>query len=612
MAYLIPSILHARLRQRKCLIATNTINLQEQLLEKDVPSVRELFYRSPGLERLADFKCALLVGRANYLCQNRLNKALLGQSDIFESNQRHELQRISEWAESGPKEGIRQEMIPAPNPVVWDLVNADSSVCSSKYCSDDNCFYRKARSLVEKSDVIIINHSLLFSLIGAGVGPNEESSGVLFTDDFLVFDEAHEIIDVASEHLGISLSSWGLETLVRQLFNPKKGKGLIAKIARESDLSILESVHTAIGDFFQFLHLEILEENDRVRLVSSDLLPREIFPPFGRLLRSLVELSEMAKDEHLRLELRDQIKRDVQTSLNNLSDVTELKDKNSVYWVERGGRRNQIIYLRSAPLEIASVLREELFSKNSSVLMTSATISRKGSIQFFRDQVGANIAEEFMVSSPFDYKHQMRVRICNDCPEPQSANRSNYLNYITKAVDGVARSSEGGTLVLFTNYSDLRFCHEQLKPIWRKLQRSVYAQGAQYSRSELRKRVIEEGDVLLLGAESFWKGFDAKGSCVSQVIITRLPFENPSHPLIEAKSELLQAENKSSFQEITLPSAVMRFRQGVGRLIRSQTDVGELVILDSRILNKRYGKDFIEELPNKNFESTCLLDLIGC
>ncbi len=611
LAYLIPSILYSHSTKRKCLVATNTINLQEQLLDKDVPAVRDLFLRSEGLEFMANFRCALLVGRANYLCQNRLNKALMGQVDLFEVNQRNELQRIADWNATFPEEGIRQEMSPSPNPMVWDLVNADSSVCSSKRCSPENCSYRKARSLVDDADLVIINHSLLFSLIGAGVGPSDDGSGILFSDDFLVFDEAHEITEVASDHLGISVSSWSLETLLRQLYNPKKQKGLLSKIARASDLTVLEKATLAVQDFFQYLHLEILGEKERIRLQNGGLLPMEIFPPLSRLLRIVVELAELVKDENLRLELRDQAKR-IQAYLNDLSDISELKDKNSVYWIERGGRTNQIIYLRSAPLEIATVLREELFSKESSVLMTSATISRKGSAQFFKNQVGAENADEYILASPFDYESQMNIRICSDCPEPQTFDRGPYLDYLTKAIEGVARSIEGGTLVLFTNYADLRHCYNFLRPAWQRLQRSIYAQGDKYSRSELRKRVIEEGDVLLLGAESFWKGFDAKGSCISQVVITRLPFENPSHPLLEAKTEVLQAEKRSAFQEITLPSAVIRFRQGVGRLIRSSTDVGELVILDSRILNKKYGKEFMSELPSRNHEPTCLLDLIGC
>ena len=212
LAYLIPSILYSRLHKRPCVIATNTINLQEQLLEKDIPTVRDLFNRIENLASLSQFKCALLVGRANYLCQNRLVRARLGQGDLFEKRQKDELQRITEWAEQGLVEGIRQELSPQPNPVVWDIINADSSLCSSKRCNSENCSYRKARSQVEKADIIIVNHSLFFSLLGAGLCPKEEEQGTLFCDDFLVFDEAHEMAEVASDHLGVSVSSWSLET----------------------------------------------------------------------------------------------------------------------------------------------------------------------------------------------------------------------------------------------------------------------------------------------------------------------------------------------------------------------------------------------------------------
>ena len=181
-------------------------------------------------------------------------------------------------------------------------------------------------------------------------------------------------------------------------------------------------------------------------------------------------------------------------------------------------------------------------------------------------------------------------------------NREPYLHCLSEAVHACSAGIEGGTLALFTNYSDLRHCYHALRARWKKLGRSLYAQGEGFSRSELRGRLMEEGDALLLGAESFWKGFDAKGPSLSQVVITRLPFENPGHPLLEAKTELLREQGKSSFAELFLPSAVIRFRQGIGRLIRSKTDVGDLVILDSRILRKSYGKSFLNELPKKAYE----------
>ena len=180
--------------------------------------------------------------------------------------------------------------------------------------------------------------------------------------------------------------------------------------------------------------------------------------------------------------------------------------------------------------------------------------------------------------------------------------RSNYLKYLLHSIDNLASSIEGGTLALFTNYQDLHFCYHQLKAKWQKRSRSLYAQGIDFSRSELQGRMLEETDVLLLGAESFWKGFDAKGPALSQVIITRLPFENPNHPIMEAKNDRLMKEGKNAFMELTLPSAILRFRQGIGRLIRSKNDIGELIILDSRILKKQYGKLFLSELPKDRFE----------
>ena len=609
LAYLVPSLLFSKTRERPCVIATNTISLQEQLLEKDVPALRDLFAGIPALEEMADFRCALLVGRANYLCSTRLQKTMKGQGDLFEGSQRAELQRIAVWAGAEAKEGIRQELSPSPMGVVWDAVNADSSICSSKRCSPDSCFYRRARAEVERADLVIVNHSLLFALMGAGFGPTDEQGGVMFANDFVIFDEAHEMPDVASEHLGVSISSWALEMSIRKIYNPKKRKGLLAKAGNPNDWEVVENAELAVADFFQYLHVKSLGKQERVRLLEAGTLPLEVFPPLSRLCRRLVEVAEATENESLKIELKDQAKR-MQGYLRGLSEVVELKDEKSVYWLERTGKKNQIIHLRSAPLEIAEVLRDQLFSKDSSVVMTSATLTRKGKADTFKSMVGAESIAEGIVNSPFDYESNLQVRILSDCPEPMGQNREPYLNRLTEVVHACASGMGGGTLVLFTNYADLRHCYHTLRPRWERLGRSLYAQGEGYSRSELRNRLVEEGDALLLGAESFWKGFDAKGACLSQVIITRLPFENPGHPLLEAKTELMREQGKSSFAEHFLPSAVIRFRQGIGRLIRSKSDVGDLVVLDSRILRKSYGKSFLNELPKKDYEVFSSADLL--
>jgi ATP-dependent DNA helicase DinG len=610
LAYLIPAILFARFAKRTCVIATNTISLQEQLLEKDIPLVRDLFNRKSQLYSYAEFRCALLVGRANYLCSNRLSRALVGQSDLFENRQRDELARISKWADSGPIEGIRQELSPIPLSAVWESVNADSSLCSPQKCNPENCHYRKARSLVEQADVIVVNHSLFFSLMGAGVGPKEEEDGVLFPGDFVIFDEAHEMPEVASEHLGISISSWALENFLRRLYNPKKHKGLIAKFARNEDIARVEDTKLAVQDFFQFLHIETLGDEEKIRVNAGYSFPMDFFPSYGKMLRSLVELSDLAEGESARLEIKDQVKR-AQAYLSSLTDFIEQKNKDHVYWIERSGAKNDIIQLRGAPLRVAEVLNEELFRKGSSVVMTSATISRNGNFEHFKGEVGVGEAKEKILKSPFDYRNNMNIRILTDAPNPMEKNRSAYLDFLSQVVNQLARSVEGGTLVLFTNYSDLKSCYRDLLGQWTKYGRSLYAQGEGYSRSELRKRMIEEGDALLLGAESFWKGFDAKGSCLSQLIITRLPFENPSHPLQQARSEFFESKKMNPFQELTLPKAIMRFRQGIGRLIRSKNDCGEVIILDSRITKQRYGKEFIAELPHQSIDRVTVDEILG-
>ena len=258
----------------------------------------------------------------------------------------------------------------------------------------------------------------------------------------------------------------------------------------------------------------------------------------------MIELAETSEDESLKLELRDQARR-MQGFLTGLSDVVELKDENSVYWVERTGKKNQIIHLRSAPLDIAQVLDEELFKKQSSIVMTSATITRKKDPSYFSTRIGANTIRQVKVNSPFDYISNMRVCVMNDCPDPTTRDRSPYLKYLTESYLLFGGGREGGTLVLFTNYSDLQFCYHTLMPRWKRTGRSLYAQGEGYSRSELRNRMMSEGDVCSWELRAFGKGFDAKGPSLSQLIITRLPFENPNHPVLEAKSEIFEKKGEN-------------------------------------------------------------------
>jgi len=601
LAYLAPGVIHAVAVNRPFIVATNTISLQEQLLNNDIPMLRKVFENSPQLADFADFRSALLVGKGNYLCDNRLEAAMRGQTDLFETSQRAELERIREWATEGPKEGIRQELSPTPKIDVWDAVNADSSVCSNKRCSSETCCYRRARSRVDKAHLLVVNHSLLFALVGAGAAPDGDVPGVLFPNDFVVFDEGHEAPAVASDHLGLGISSWAISMVLRRLYNPAKRKGLLSRIGDKNDFELVENAQLACEDFFNHVHVGLLQTRDVRRLLEPGTLPTDLFPPLSRLLYRLKALAEEAEDEVLRTDLKDNDKR-LRGYLDGIGQIVDLKDPESVYWVERSGKKRPIIHLRSAPIDVAKALRQALFERGTSVVMTSATLTRGGKADHFRRTVGADHVTEGIVASPFDYENNVTIRIAVDCPVPMGKDRLPYLDYLVEAIDVSAAQIQGGTLSLFTNYADLRFCYDALRPRWQKLGRSIYAQGEGYSRSELRERMLKEGDVLLLGAESFWKGFDAPGSALSQVVLTRLPFENPGHPILEAKAEFLEKEGRSPFREMTLPTAIMRFRQGLGRLVRRHDDHGEILILDSRIVRKGYGKEFLAEMPKSEYE----------
>ena len=602
LAYLFPGVLHAMSQNRPFVVATNTISLQEQLLKQDIPMLQDIFAKVPSLEEFVGFRSALLVGKANYLCNNRLASALGGQGELFESGKRTELERIREWANDNPKEGIRQELSPKPNAEVWDMINADSSLCSGKRCSPETCFYRKARSELEKAHLLVVNHSLLFALVGAGAAPSEDVPGVLFPRDFVVFDEAHEVPQVASDHLGLGISSWALSLALKRLYNPLgKKSGLLLRVGGPEDFELVDNARIACEDFFDHVHVGLLQNRDLFRLREAGILPSDVFPPLSRLSRRLRDLAEEISDEFLRTELQDLAKR-LEGYMAAISEVVEIKDSESVYWVERVGRKGSVIHLRSAPLDVAKVLSEVLFARDTSVVLTSATLTRAGKADDFRNSVGAGDVSEKIETSPFDFEKNVEVMICADCPDPMAKERLPYLNALVEAIHHFASRNEGGSLVLFTNYGDLRHSYDVLRTRWKKMGRPIYAQGEGYSRTELRRRMRNEGNVLLLGAESFWKGFDVPGSSLSQLILTRLPFENPGHPLMEAKSERLNAVGKSPFREITLPFAVTRFRQGLGRLIRRRSDSGRIVILDSRVMHKSYGKDFLRELPKQSFK----------
>jgi ATP-dependent DNA helicase DinG len=604
LAYLIPGLIHAVDQSRQLIVSTHTISLQEQIEQKDLPICRRVFKASPDLARYADFRSTVLVGKSNYLCPTRLGHALADRASLFADADYEELQRIANWADTTTT-GLRHELKPPPRPEVWDAVNADSSACSRKHCDGDKCHYQRARARLRSAHVIIVNHALLFALINSGgaqaQGANTDVRGVLFPDDFLVLDEAHTVPEVATDNFGLSLSSYGLDRALKYLFNPRTKRGLFKKHGGATAQQLVLDALEASQQFFGFIGTRLLEPRPIVRVREPGVAEPMLDGPLGALHRLLGQLADKLEDGREHDELLEQQQR-IKGLQAGLTEWLTLGDKGHVYWAERGGRKQTIVTLRSAPIDVAPELRKHLFGCRTSVICTSATLAMGGTIEPFAARIGADDAEAVAVKSPFDFARHMRVFVATDVPLPSPKEAKLAIATLTDYIHFCTEKVRGGSLVLFTSYTDMRAVAAELEPGWRAAGRPFLIQGADLSRTELAHQMRTLGNAVLFGTDSFWTGVDVPGAALSQVIITRLPFDPPTHPITEAKCEHIRDAGGNPFNELTLPDALIKFRQGVGRLIRSKTDRGTVTILDSRVLAKAYGREFLGSLPTETYE----------
>ena len=601
LAYLVPAIMQAVDQKRPCVVSTHTISLQEQIQNNDLPMSRLLFERVPELERYREFKTALLVGRGNYLCTTRLAQAIETKTELFRSTEQEELERLAVWAQI-TKDGILHELNPPLNPEVWDWVNADSGACNRKNCSPETCFFQKARARLRSAQVIIVNHSLLFSLIGAGVGPPRDLDGVLFAEDFVVLDEAHTIPGVATDQLGHRISSVGLDRVLKRLYNPRRKKGILSRHGNKYDCQDVVKAVRESESFFAEVARKMLSKQSIVRLRQEGWCAPTLNPVLKTLISRVATVADKLDDgperENL-LDLRDRLN----TYNGAINECIDLADEAKVYWTERGGRKGTNITLRASPINVAPILREHLFHRGTSVVLTSATLAESSDMSGFMAKVGAEgeIAEK--VTSPFDFESNMRVFIATDAPQPTRGKGQLDIDFLASSIGFCTQRVQGGSLVLFTSYADMQRVAKQLEESFAKADRLLLVQGRDGPRSEITHRFRETGNAILFGTDSFWAGVDVPGPSLSQVIITRLPFDNPNHPVAEAKSEWVRARGGNPFAELTLPEAILKFRQGVGRLIRKKTDCGTITLLDSRLLSREYGRRFLAMLPVRAFRN---------
>jgi ATP-dependent DNA helicase DinG len=608
LAYLLPGLIHAMSQTRQMIVSTHTISLQEQLETKDLPLCRKFFSAVDELKPYAAFKSAVLVGKSNYLCTTRLAYALADRGTLFADDDYAELQRIAAWAETSAT-GLRFELNPPPRAEVWETINSDSSSCSRKHCNGEKCFYQRARTRLRSAHVIIVNHALLFALINSGgaqaQGAGSTTRGLLFPDDFVVIDEAHTIPEVATQNFGLSLSSYGVDRALKLLFNPKTKRGLLRKEGGAEAQQLVLDALDASKQFFDFISTTLLAQQSIVRLREQDVAEPMLDGPLTALHKIISKLADRLDEGRDRDELLDQAGR-IKSLRAGFNEWLALSDEAHVYWAERTGRRQTIVTLRSAPIDVAPALREHLFGCRTSVVCTSATLALSGRIETFAQRIGADDAHAVVEASPFDFERNMRVYVAADIPLPSPKDARLSLDSLVDWLRFCTLRVSGGTLVLFTSYNDLRHCATALGEDFSMAGRPLLVQGEDLSRTEMTTRMRDLGNAILFGTDSFWTGVDVPGDSLSQVIITRLPFDPPTHPILEARAEHIRDRGGNPFNELTLPDALIKFRQGVGRLIRTASDRGLITILDSRVLAKAYGRLFLDSLPTPHWESlTC-------
>ncbi|MGF1657496.1 MAG: ATP-dependent DNA helicase [Verrucomicrobiales bacterium] len=587
LAYLLPSVLWAVEKNIRGVVSTHTIHLQEQLLRKDLPLLQKLLPK--------EFRAALLKGRSNYLCPQRLRIARARGSELFDSVEQEELERLAAWAKK-TQDGTLSDLEFQPNHKVWEEVCSEGHACTPKTCSPSSCFFQKARAEAEAAHLVVVNHTLFFLLM-ALADAGEEEEGYLGAGDFAILDEAHTIESVAARQIGVGLSQFGLLRSLSKLYNPRTKKGLCTLALFGEGSRMTTEAIDATEKFFAAIEDQELSGSTREkRLRRPNWITDTLSPKLQELEAAVIDRAKQLELPEVTEDLREAIRK-IRDQRVSLMHCIEQPHQDEVYWIERSGKTRRWLTLNAAPINLAEVLSRMLFRPGNSCIMTSATLSDgRPDLIYFRQRVGAEKIPALSLGSPFDYQKQMKLYLVKSMPDPRD---QRYEKELSRWILHFVKLSQARAFVLFTSYQSMQNVARILEPPIEQQDWRLVVQGQGLSREQMLEAFRSgEKPTVLFGTDSFWTGVDVQGEALSNVIITRLPFGVPDHPLIEVKLEEIEKRGGNAFQDYSLPEAVIRLRQGVGRLIRTHKDRGMVVILDNRIVSKSYGRAFLQALPD--------------
>jgi ATP-dependent DNA helicase DinG len=586
-AYLVPAIHHALACRRPVIISTHTIALQEQLVDRDIPMLQALL----GIS----FRVALAKGRENYVCRHRLQNATNEQLQFLPSDDLlPEIDRITRW-EAGTRTGSRSDLDFAPTAAGWAAVCSEPGGCPLESNSDETCYYRQARIAMRQADIVVTNHAL-FCVDLAVRAESGGTQSVLPDYAAVILDEAHSFEDVAAVHSGLRLTSFSFRYWLNRLYNPRLHRGLLMRRELASARDAVIRAAAAADRFFAGLADWLGEQPPGpVTYGEPGMIVNPLVSAWSELEATLREAIADAGEAEYVYELRTAASR-VAAARQALDDFLEMRLSDSVYWLERAGGRRGGVRFNVVPVDISEILRARLFERGAPVVLTSATLAVDGDLSYVQRRLGMAAAETLILDAPFDYARQTALHVpASAMPSPSAGDP--WLDALAAQVKVYLEQTHGKAFVLFTSHHALQRVAALVEDFLRERGIAFYVQGRELQRSQMLERFRADVDSVIFGTDSFWTGVDVPGEALSNVIITRLPFAVPSHPLAAARRERIAAAGEDPFKTYFLPEAVLKFRQGIGRLIRTQTDSGIIVVLDPRIVRSGYGRAFLNAVP---------------